>query len=108
MSMRRPTDPPHPRLAATLPARPERPLRLETEYKRVGALHLFAAFDTRTGQACARAERRKRQAEFIALLTQLDREIPPSIRRIEVVLDNSSVPLFARALFLDEPGGAMV
>jgi transposase len=34
---------------------------------------------------------RKRQKEFIALLTQLDREIPPSIRRIWVVLDNASV-----------------
>jgi hypothetical protein len=28
---------------------------------------------------------------FCALLTQLDREIPPSIRRIWLVLDNSSV-----------------
>jgi transposase len=64
---------------------------LENEYKRVGALHLFAAFDTRTGQIYARTEMRKRQGEFIALLTQLDQEIPPSIRRISLVLDNSSV-----------------
>ena len=41
-----------------------------------GALHLFAAFDTRTGKVYARTEVRKRQNEFIALLTQLDREIP--------------------------------
>lgn len=39
----------------------------------------------------ARTEVRKRQKEFITLLTQLDQEIPPSIRRIWVVLDNSSV-----------------
>ena len=91
MWMRRPTDPPRPRLAATLRTGPGQPLRLKHEYKRVGALHLFAAFDTRTGKVYARTERRKRQVEFIALLTQLDREIPPSIRRISLVLDNSSV-----------------
>ena len=82
---------PRPRLAATLPARPRQPMRLENEYKRAGALHLFAAFDTRTGQVYARTEIRKRQVEFIALLTQLDREIPSSIRRIFLVLDNASV-----------------
>jgi transposase len=82
---------PRPRLAATLPARPGQPTRLEHGYKRAGALHLFAAFDTRTGKVYARTEVRKRQTEFIALLTQLDREIPLSFRRVSVVLDNSSV-----------------
>jgi transposase len=70
---------------------PNQSTRLEHGYKRAGALHLFAAFDTRTGKVYARTEVRKRQKEFIALLTQLDREIPPSIRRISLVLDNSSV-----------------
>src|SRR5258706_16478228 len=51
---------PRPRLAATLPSLPGRPVRLEHEYKRVGALHLFAAFDTRTGKVYARTEMRKR------------------------------------------------
>ena len=82
---------PRPRRASTLPTRPGHPTRLEHGYKRAGALHLFAAFDTRTGKVYARTEVRKRQKEFIALLTQLDREIPPSISRISVVLDNSSV-----------------
>jgi hypothetical protein len=82
---------PRPRLAQTLPTRPGVPTRLEHEYKRAGALHLFAAFDTRTGKVYARTERRKRQKEFIALLTQLDQEIPASIRRICLVLDNLSV-----------------
>src|SRR5437016_14587848 len=40
---------PRPRLRATLPTRPGLPTRVEHEYKRAGALHLFAAFDTRTG-----------------------------------------------------------
>jgi hypothetical protein len=82
---------PRPRLAATLPTRPGQPLRLEHEYKRVGALHLIAVFDTRTGKVYARTEMRKRQGEFIARLSQLDREIPPSIGRISLVLDTSSV-----------------
>jgi transposase len=54
-------------------------------------LHLFTAFDTHTGKVYARTEMRKRQTEFIALLTQLDGEIPSSIRSIYLVLDNSSV-----------------
>jgi hypothetical protein len=69
---------PRPRLAATLPARPGQPTRLEHGDIRAGALHLFAAFDTRTGKVYARTEVRKRQPEFIALLTQLDREIVKS------------------------------
>ncbi len=82
---------PRPRLAATLPTRPGHPTRLEHGYKRVGALHLFVAFDTRTGKVYARTEVRKRQREFIALLTQVEREIPSSIHRIFLVLDNLSV-----------------
>jgi transposase len=82
---------PRPRKAPTLPARPGSPMRLEHEYKRAGALHLLAAFNTRTGKVYARTERRKRQKEFIALLAQLEREIPSSIRRISLVLDNLSV-----------------
>ncbi len=82
---------PRPRKAPTLPTRPGSPTRLEHEYKRAGALHLFAAFDTRTGKVYARTELRKRQKEFIALLAQLDREIPSSIHRISLVLDNLSV-----------------
>src|SRR6266496_2066704 len=73
------------------PTRPGLPTRLEHEYKRAGALHVFAAFNTRTGKVSARTERRKRQKEFIALLAQLEREIPSSIRRISLVLDNLSV-----------------
>jgi transposase len=66
---------PRPRLVPTLPTRPGSPTRLEHEYKRAGALHLFAAFDTRTGKVYACIARRKRQEEFITLLKLLDREI---------------------------------
>jgi hypothetical protein len=43
--------PPRPRRAPTLPAQPQHiPNRHEHEYKRAGALKLFAAFDTRSGK----------------------------------------------------------
>jgi transposase len=76
------------RLAATLPTRPGIPTRLEHGYKRVGALHLFAAFDTRTGKVYARTEIRKRQVEFLAFLSQLERELPSAATRVFLVMDN--------------------
>ncbi len=79
---------PRPRLAATLPARPQQPLRLEHEYKRVGALNLFAAFDTRSGKVYGYTAERKRQAEFIIFLEQVDKAIESKITRIYIVLDN--------------------
>jgi transposase len=79
---------PRPRKSPTLAAQPERPVRVEHEYGRCGALNLFAAFDTRTGKVYGRTAERKRQVEFIAFLEQLDREIPATITTIHVVLDN--------------------
>jgi transposase len=79
---------PRPRKSQTLATTKDRPTRLEHEYGRCGALNLFAAFDTRTGKVYGRTAARKRQAEFIAFLEQLDREIPASVRTIHIVLDN--------------------
>jgi transposase len=79
---------PRTRLAPTRAAAPGQPVRVEHEYQRKGALNLFAAFDTRTGQVYGHTAERKRQKEFIEFLEQLDREIPASITVIHVVLDN--------------------
>lgn len=79
---------PRPRRSPTRAAQPGRPVRVEHEYGRCGALNLFAAFDTRTGKVYGRTAERKRQVEFIAFLEQLDREIPAAITTIHVVLDN--------------------
>ena len=79
---------PRPRKSPTRAAQPERPVRVEHEYGRCGALNLFAAFDTRTGKVYGRTAERKRQVEFIAFLEQLDREIPATVATIHVVLDN--------------------
>ena len=79
---------PRPRVAPTWPAGPGQPIRVEQEYQRQGALNLFAAFDTRSGQVYGQCHDRKRQAEFIQFLNQIDHEMAPHITLIHVVLDN--------------------
>jgi transposase len=79
---------PRPRKSPTKAATKDRPTLVEHEYGRCGALNLLAAFDTRTGKVYGLTAARKRQVEFIALLEQLDREIPASVKTIHLVLDN--------------------
>jgi len=80
---------PRPRTNPTRPAMPDAvPVRLEHEYKRIGALNLLAAFDTRTGEVIGVCRRRKRMIEFIELLEEIDRRTPDSITAIHLVCDN--------------------
>ena len=82
---------PRPRPAPTLPARPHHlPNRVEHEYKRAGALHLFAAFDTRSGQVYGHGDDRKRPREFIAVLEAVDVEVDEHIRTSHRVCENVS------------------
>jgi hypothetical protein len=76
------------RPSPTLHAQPSRPVRVEHDCERKGALNLFAAFDTRTGKICARIAARKRQAEFIEFLEQLDRELPACMTKVHLAMDN--------------------
>lgn len=83
---------PRPRNQTTKPAKPgNSPNLVEHEYKRAGALQLFAAFDTRTGHVYGQCYDRKRQEEFISFLSHIENEIPPSIKTIHVVCDNLKV-----------------
>ena len=82
---------PRPRRVATRPARPGRPVQVEHEYRRAGATHLFAAFDTRSGQVYGVTTRRKRQVEYLTLLEHLDRVLPASVTTIHLLADNVSV-----------------
>jgi transposase len=83
---------PRTRSAATKPAQPNLvPVQLEHEYERKGAWNLFAAFDIQTGQVIAQTHRRKRQKEFIALLTALEKQTPGTVKLIHVVCDNVSI-----------------
>lgn len=79
---------PRPRKTPTKPAVPGQPALVEHEYRRCGALNLFAAFDTRTGTVYGLTADRKRQAEFLTFLEHLDREIPADGTVIHLVLDN--------------------
>jgi DDE superfamily endonuclease len=84
---------PRPRCAPTLPAQPHtRPNRVEHEYKRAGARHRLAAFDTRSGKVYGYCNERKRQREFIAVLETLETEIDEYIRTIHLVCDHVSTP----------------
>jgi DDE superfamily endonuclease len=83
---------PRPRLHPTKPAQPGLPNRVEHAYRRDGALHLFAAFATRTGHGYGQCHSRKRQREFIAFLTALEAEIAPTSTPIQVVCDHVSTP----------------
>jgi hypothetical protein len=83
--------PPRPRPSPTLPAQPNNlPTRLAHASKRAGALTLFAAFDTRSGQVYGPCYARTRQEECIAFLEHVDREIADPIRTIHRVCDNVS------------------
>ncbi len=81
---------PRPRSSPTRPAQPGRPAEVEHEYRRAGALNLFAAFDTRTGRTYGKTYPRKRMVEFIDFLEFLDRTIPSHITLIHVLCDNVS------------------
>jgi transposase len=82
---------PRPRRVATRPAQPGSPVQVEHEYRRAGATHLFAAFDTRSGQVYGVTTRRKRQVEYLTLLEHLDQTIPASVTTIHLLADNVSV-----------------
>lgn len=76
------------RTQPTRPAIPGYPNLVEHEYKRDGALNLFAGFDTRTGHIYGKSYERKRQEEFIDYLEYLDSQIPGTIKTIHLVCDN--------------------
>jgi hypothetical protein len=83
---------PRTRTRATRPPKPGLvPAQLEHEYKRKGALNLFAALDTRTGKVTAILRRRKRQVEFIALLEEIDGTTPDGVTTIHLICDNVSI-----------------
>ena len=83
---------PRTRTSPTRPARPGNdPVVVEHQYVRKGALNLFAAFDTRTGQVVGILRKRKRQVEFIELLEAIERTTPASFTVIHVLYDNISI-----------------
>lgn len=82
---------PRPRCAPSLGARPGKPVRIEAEYQRTGALNLLAAFDTRGGDVHGWLTPRKRAVEFLAAMDAREASIPDSVTAVYVVLDNLRV-----------------
>jgi len=76
------------RLVEPKAADKNKPVLIEHEYERKGALNLLAAFDTRSGQVYGKCYNRKRQVEFIDFLEYLDETIPAAITTIHVICDN--------------------
>ena len=82
---------PRPRTQKNKPAQPGgRPILVEHEYRRAGALNLLAAFNTRSGKVIGILRRRKRQIEFIELLEEIDQQTPLTVTLIHLICDNVS------------------
>jgi transposase len=79
------------RCRPTTPARPGKPVRVEHEYVRHGALALLAALDVRTGKVFAAAPATTGIAPFMDLMTQVMSQ--PEYKdapRVFVIVDNGS------------------
>jgi transposase len=79
------------RCHATGPPAPGRPVRMEHEYDRAGALALLAALDVRTGKVFASCPQTTGIAPFMALMGQVMSQEPyVSAPRVFVIVDNGS------------------
>jgi hypothetical protein len=75
----------------TLPTGPGRPMRVEHEYERGGALQYLAAWDVRRGQVLGRCEERTGIESFGRLVEQVMKTEPyKSADRVVWVVDNGS------------------
>jgi hypothetical protein len=80
---------PRTRSHSTKPAQENnKPVLVEHEYERKGALNLLAGFDIQTGQVIGLARRRKRQDEFIELLEEIEHDTSPDVQIIYLICDN--------------------
>ncbi len=64
---------------------------VEHEYERKGALQLFAAFNTRTGEVVGLMRPRKRPLEFLELLETIHARASRSVTVIHIVCYNASI-----------------
>jgi transposase len=81
-------------LASTTPDRPPQPQKFashlrDSEYIRLGTVSLLAGLDLHSGRVTEVVRDRHASADFIVLLSKLDRHYPPQTR-IRLLLDNHS------------------
>jgi transposase len=92
------------RCHATGPPGPGRPVRVEHEYDRAGALALLAALDVRTGKVFASCPQTTGIAPFMALMGQVMNQEPyASASRVFVIVDNGSATAARKP-----PGGCVM
>lgn len=82
---------PRRRMAPSRAARRRKPVLVESDYRRDGALNLIAAFNTRSGEVTAVTAERKRADEFLSLLELVDAHTPATISTVHVLVDNLRV-----------------
>lgn len=75
------------RTAPLLPMRPGQIERRTHDYVRHGTTSLFAALDTKTGEALGQCQRRHRSVEFRKFLDRIDHAVPHDLD-VHLVLDN--------------------
>jgi len=92
------------RTEPVLPLRTGIPARQTHDYIRHGTTNLFAALNVLDGTVLARCAPRKRHAEFLAFLHQLNRSVPKR-REIHLILDNYATHTHptVEAWFTDHP-----
>ena len=73
---------------APIPARPERPLRVDYEYRRNGVANLFMFFEPFQGQRHVKATNTRARVDWAEAMRELSDEIHPEAEKIVVVLDN--------------------
>lgn len=82
----------------SLPPAAGRPIRIEHEYTRAGALAYLAAWDVHRASLFGRCERRNSIAAFDRLIAQIMRQAPyRSARRVFLIVDNGSCHRGGRA-----------
>jgi len=83
----------------TLAAAPRRPIRVEHEYRRLGAWAYLAAWDVRRAQVYGRCERRSNIAAFDRLVAQVMRQRPYRCApRVFWIMDNGTTHRGARCV----------
>jgi hypothetical protein len=72
----------------SLPPKPGKPKRVDSEYERRGTAHVLMAFEPLKGRREMKVTERRRKAEFADMMRYLADYLYPEAERIRLVLDN--------------------
>jgi hypothetical protein len=72
----------------SLPPKPGKPKRVDSEYERRGTAHVLMAFEPLKGRREMKVTERRRKAEFAEMMRYLADYLYPEAERIRLVVDN--------------------